>query len=58
MLTVRNTVDYTGQEKILEKYLCADRPGPCGGPSATLRCASDRNTAKTQVNTMDRPMEK
>jgi hypothetical protein len=42
----------------LEKHLCADRLGPCGGPSATPECASYRNTAKSQVNTTDRPMEK
>jgi hypothetical protein len=26
--------------------MCADRPGPYGGPSKTTRCASDRNYAK------------
>jgi hypothetical protein len=55
---VRNTIDYFGQEKLFGKHLCTDRPGPCGGPSATPGWASDRNTAKTQVNTMDHPMEK
>jgi hypothetical protein len=34
--TVRNTVDYSGQEKLFGKNrLSADRPGLCGGPSAT-----------------------
>jgi hypothetical protein len=27
-------------------HKCVDRPGPSGGPSATPRCASDRNYAK------------
>jgi hypothetical protein len=30
----------------VKNHLCADRPGPSGGPSATPRCASDRNYAK------------
>jgi hypothetical protein len=42
----------------METHLCADRPGPCGRLSATPGCASNRNTAKTQVNTTDCPMEK
>jgi hypothetical protein len=58
-LTVWNTIDYSGQEKLfLKKHLRADRPDPCGGPSAAPRWPSDRNTAKTQVYTTDRPMEK
>jgi hypothetical protein len=57
--TVRNTVDYSGQEKLFgKKHICADRPSPCDGPSATLGWASDRNSAKTYVNTTDRLKEK
>jgi hypothetical protein len=33
--TVRNIVDYSRHEKLFGKHLCMDRPGPCGGPSAT-----------------------
>jgi hypothetical protein len=42
----------------LEKHRCADRLSPYGRPSTTPWCATDRNTAKTNDNTTDRPMEK
>jgi hypothetical protein len=47
-----------GRRSFLEKHLCADRSGLCGGPSATPGWASDRNTAKNIVYTMDYPKEK
>jgi hypothetical protein len=58
--TVWNTVDYSGQEKLFwkKKHICVDRSGLCDGPSATLGWASDRNSAKTYVNTTDRLKEK
>jgi hypothetical protein len=34
-----------------------DRPGLCGGPSATPKWSSDRTNAKTHVSTVDCPME-
>jgi hypothetical protein len=57
--TVWNTVDYSGQEKLFGKNrLSTDRPGPCGGPSATPKWPSNRTAAKTQLHTADRPVEK
>jgi hypothetical protein len=54
--TVRNTVDYSRQEKLFGKYrLSADRLGPCGGPSATPGWPSGRTNAKTHVYTSDCP---
>jgi hypothetical protein len=44
-LTVQNTVDYWIGEAFWKIYLCADRLGPSGGPSATPRWVSDRNYA-------------
>jgi hypothetical protein len=45
--TVRNTIDYSGQEKFFWKNrLSADRLGPCGGLSATPEWPSDRTNAK------------
>jgi hypothetical protein len=43
------------RRSFLENHLSADRPGPCGGPSATPGWPLDRTNAKTHVYTTDRP---
>jgi hypothetical protein len=44
--------DHHRCRSFLENHLSADRPGPCGGPSATLGWASDRTNAKKHKSTL------